>query len=613
MSASFLALEQAAGSGEVLEAVTTLLDELEGRGAFGSGEPAAKLRDRITTIARLRCALWVQRPEVVLADLYAHVLELPELEGVRREWQAVLDVRGPWLRPLRGWQTDVSMLAELRACESLPLERVIGLAFEGEHELVLTLRGSEEGASPERHAWSWLTGRTEPRATDESDPSGYRSDPRFEPGDDAPLYRPSPDAEARPLPWPDMGRADARMSADGRTIFVYGWYEDYDGLLLLVDAQSLAVVHRREFVSPVSQVIERPGTDALLVQTSHGLYIVDADGFRWHRSEESQVLAWSPSGRYVSAADRETVRIIDTQTPPTSKERPMGLPTTFSPDGARLVDGSVLLDGRTGTTLARLGVELGSYLEGGPAWPWWHVGTELVVCIHGATLLWDSRSGEPVPIGGHLCTAHWYSIAYSTSGRHFVWGSGPRVTLGALPSVETLAKIDFGFKVEALALDASAQRVAAYGGGRVEVRERDGSLVGTSELPVARKASSRPLRGHTFSLEEERLSLSIAETTSMSWDREGGRRVEVRPAVGRVWALGTEGLSPIGDEPVPQGSLPSGWEVQPGTFSTFVHDSGARVIVPCRGPWLTNPSQRSIVACPGGVFELRAPPSSGQE
>ncbi|HVI03405.1 MAG TPA: hypothetical protein VM869_32140, partial [Enhygromyxa sp.] len=55
------------------------------------------------------------------------------------------------------------------------------------------------------------------------------------------------------------------------------------------------------------------------------------------------------------------------------------------------------------------------------------------------------------------------------------------------------------------------------------------------------------------------------------------------------------------------GAPPPGWTIESGPVSIFTHTSGARLVVPSDGPWLTSPLDRWILACPGGLFELRAP------
>jgi hypothetical protein len=599
VTTSLFALEQAARAGDVWPAVEVLLDEFESLGVLGMGERIAQLRAQIMQLARSRSSIWAQQPETTTIDFYALTLDLPELDAVRRAWVSMLDTHGPWLRPLRASSRDSSVVSELRTSATVPLADVISLRFESEQQLAFTCHVGEH---QRRIAWSWPSGRLEQLADLEPiSPQGPR-DPRFERGEDAPLYRATPDSDARPLPWEAFGNADAQMSADGRTIFVYGWYEDYDGLLLLVDSSSLQVMRRHEFDRPVSDVIERPGTHDLLVTTYGGLTIVGLDGRSWVRPGATDKRAWSPSGRYVCMIKAGVVQVIDTHADRQSHRTTGGLPLSFSPDGARLVDGTALLDGHTGEMLGLLDVSLGNYLEGGPAWPWWHVGTELIVCIHGGLALWDTRTGERVPPGDRLHASHWHRIAYSRTGRCFARGRGHTVTLGSLPSTESLAEITFDLEIERLAVSADAQLIAAYGAGQFEIRDRNGELIRVGQTHD-RREPQRNLWGDgsfRFSVDERRLILSEPA-------RKAGEGVAPDEVI--VWDIASIPAVQVSDDlESAEHSLPHGWTVESGPVSWFCRaDSPLRtkIVVPSAGPWLANPRHPRILACPGGLFELR--------
>ena len=604
-----MALEDAARRGEALGGVEVLLDELEARGALGQGERITELRGRLLSMVRLRGAIWAEQPETTIVDVYARTLDIPELAGLRREWDAALDARGPWLRPLRPWVEEPSVLAELRAGGSVALDQVLGLRFEGEDLVVLGLRGEAEPG--EFLAWSWARGQVEPRVELEPVTPRYQQDPRFERGEDAPVYRARPGGPARQLPWEDFGHANAKMSADGRTIFVYGWFDDNYGRLELVDERSLEVLRRHDFDRPVAQVVERAGSDDLLVETYGGLFIVNGDGRQWHRPRAGGALAWSPSGRYVCTVDARAARLIDVRanTEFSTLRAAPGLPTSFSPDGTRLVDGPRLLDGRSGALVAHLEVRLGEYLMGGPASPWWHVRSELILNIHSGLQVWDARTGEAMPVGEGLRVSSMNAVAYSASGRELVHGRRRHASVVTLPDCEEVAALEFGMDIEAVALADSGHLVAAFGGARVELRQRDGSLLGVGELPQSPSAERGALRQGRLrlDLEHRQLRIEIPERTVSGWSRDQGSYTQTRPGVSCAWSLDSEGPTLTRIEPAGRAGTED-WTVEDGAVSTFVDAStDKRLAVPCAGPWVVNPGDPRLFACPDGLFELRLP------
>jgi hypothetical protein len=598
MVTSLSALEPAARTGDVLPAIEVLLDELESIAALGSGDRVDRVRAHILRLARVRGSIWAQQPELTLVDFYARTLELPELDGVRRRWIAMLDARGPWLRALRPSSSDASVLAELA------FDQPTGLRFEGEHEVVLA------GDDEELYAWSWTHAQLERRA-DLEPFTPLDQDSRFAHDYDGRLcYRAAPNAEPRPLPWPGFDHAHAKLSADGRTIFVYGWYDAYVGLVQLVDPHTLVIRRTHEFERPVREVCERAGSDELLVATSEDLMIVGPDGPRWTRKCAAQRFAWSPSGRYVCKVERGVARIVDTRADVRPAARGGGLPLGFSPDGARLVDREALLDGRTGARIAKLDLQLGSYLEGGPAFPWSHVGTELIVCMHGGLALWDTRTGERVTPGAAMHVPYWERIAYSRSGRWFAHGrSSSLVTIGSLPSTATIAEFEFeaDFDIERLALSSTAEFVAAYGAGQIEVRDRSGARICMGRTPEPRAPEQHPHPAGSFEFLADDRRLRLHEPAISGWS--SGRGEYARPGMTYVWDLETNPATVLGSD-AGAAPAPAGWTIESGPVSIFTHQSGARIVVPSEGPWLASPLDPRILACPGGLFELREGPRS---
>ncbi len=602
-----LELQKAVREGEVMPAVAAMLDRLEARGALGVGEQIVQLRSRITQVGKLRAAIWKQHPEVVPLDLYARTLDAPELDSIREQWDVELDAAGPWLRPLRAWRSSACVVAEVLASAQLPLDQPAGVRFEGEDAVVLGAHGAKT------MLWMWTRGLVEAGCVVPAPPRDF-ADARLESGKNSPRYRTSSEDEFRDLPWPEFGHPSAQLSDDGQTIYVFGWYGDYDGLLLLVDARSLEIRDRVEFARPVFQVLERPGSDELLVATYGELVILGAGGRRWQRLGSASGVAWSSSGRYVCIVGEHRAEIVDTHTLDDAGNGEAGIPPSFSPDGARLVDGASVFDGRTGKRLARLGLTQSHYLAGGPPSPWWHVGTELIVSIYSVLTgaqVWDARDGSPIATRARVCFTNREAVAFTRSGRRFVAGHGHRVQIGSLPDGETVATVEFSLRAEALALSDSGELVAAYGGGHVEVRSLSGALVGRAALPVSRAAEPWPLGSGSFeiSADIQHLTLAIPEETRHGASRERGSYTEFRPRVACRWALDGDPLTLLDPALAFPTPLPPGWSVVDGALSRFEHVDGARITVPLAGPWVANPVAPTIVACPGGVFELRAHPN----
>jgi hypothetical protein len=367
---------------------------------------------------------------------------------------------------------------------------------------------------------------------------------------------------------------------------------------LVVDPSTLEVTRRHEFRQSVTHVVDRPGSDELLISTYGELAIVTPHGTRWRRAEGSSHVAWSPSGRYVCVVGGgEVVRILDTHARAQPKERAEGLPISFSRDGTRLVDGSALLDGFDGTRVATLDIELGHYLEGGPAMPWYHVGTELIVCIHGGLALWDAKTGARVHAAEPLHAPLWFQIAYARSGRYFALNRRGNVLVAELPTLDTLGNFTLGRGIERMALSSDAELVAAYGEGVLEVRTRTGALVCRAETPTPRASNRHD--GELWFGPDDR-TIHIHEPESSWWSGRDGK--QHRPALIGTWTLEGE-RAPWSDAPDP--SLPPGWRVASGPFSHFHHAGGAEMVVAAQGPWVVNPVHPRLLACPGGLFELR--------
>ena len=286
---------------------------------------------------------------------------------------------------------------------------------------------------------------------------------------------------------------------------------------------------------------------------------------------------WLRALRPIAWDRQPTVRLLDI------------LPA-FSPDGARLVDGPELFDGRTGAHVAAL--QIGGVAM--TAVPWFHIGTELFVYDVIGPRFWHTKTGEPVnarPDSDHHM-AHWHSVAYSRCGKvraHSNLRTTSVVELHELPSMKPLGFVKFSRdERNVIALSADTNLIAVLGEQRVEVRRRDGSLVYLGRTPRAvSKQNGRTSR--LIFLDEHGLALcSITEKDVRVWRFDEGPTPKPMPA-----------------STLPFPTSPPGWSIEAGSITRFVHADGRRVSVACHGPWVVNPIAPNILACPGGMFELR--------
>lgn len=581
---TLLALGLAARTCELEAAVAVLLDEIEALGGLALIDRHAQLRAELARIARVLATCWVERPELAAAEFYARTLDIPELAEVRLRWMAELDAHGPWARALRPIATDPALVAVLRDEQRWWQAQGPMVQFVSDHELELELPRPED--EPRRLSWTWTTAKLEAQP-DRAPMVEPARDPRLEDGDPAPTFRRGWFRRATALDWPEDGRADAKLSRDGRSIFAYGWRDEGGGGLLRVfDAASLKIREAHEFESQVFDVIEGPTPGELLVQTCADIRIFGRAA-PWLLEGSAWRIAWSPSGRYLCTLASGVIEVWDTQESPTRRRPLHRLPLRFADDGARLIDGAELVDARSGAHMATLEPCFGNYLVGGPRERWLYVGSELIAVTHGGLQLWDARTGAVVEPGSANRNLDRALKAYSRSGRVLALAKMSRTTveLVELPSLESLATIEVGLQVFQIAMSADAELIAVASQNELEVWGRDGTLrhhaAITGESNDLREAMGAKLQ---FSLDARQIEYSCARCEAL------------------VWTLDGEQLGPprhVHRQPIP------GWTAESGPVTVFVDDRGRRIALPLDGPWRVNPRNERIIACPGGLFELR--------
>jgi hypothetical protein len=528
---------------------------------------SVEVRAQLRRALEIDRQLWTEHPDSLASCIMARLHGVPELEPTLKAWEAESEARGlPWVRSLRPLPSTDGLLATLHSTARTPLEGLQRVDFESEDVVRLTALRFHPSVQPpeerrrDRLRWSWRTGDAvlapDPEADDDDVEAAY---PRFVSDGWGPcdLVR-EPGGERTPLPCPPEGSASGRASDDGSVLFVYGSQEDgFGGFVYVLDRATLEIVRELLTARPVSGVHESARRDLLLVETY-------GDLVAWRGETAAPLpiagrdLALSPSGRHVATLGDDGLRVWEVDAlhgpPPALRHPPL-----FDPTGDRLLAGSELRDGRTGTFIAKLELDHGGFLAGGPAQPSLHVGSAYVIELRGALSAWDTRTGARRADGPGLFWPQWFSLAHDRAGRRVAALHRARgeVVVHDLPSGDLRATLDFG---------ASAREIAMSADGEV-LGVRDGEA-------------------------------------SWRFKRLDGRDVE--PDEGLAATAGGPALAPA---PAP----PSEWEIEPGTATRFTHrPSGTCIAFPCAGPWSHNPADARLMAAADAHIELRGPEGAAE-
>ncbi len=553
-----------------------------------------------------RARLWTTYPASLASCLLARTLAVAELAALRERWIDELERSGaPWVRPLRPLATDAGLVAELHEDVGLKFGDLSLPRFVDDEVVVLTQRRllpqAETSRCRHRLRFAWARGEAglepDPHA---DEPNPHTIYPRFVSDGWGPTYLlRAADGPRVALPCPEEGSASARFTADGRRIWVYGTHDEYSGgFAYLVDATTLDIIKRVEVHAPVSAVDEDARGETLLISTYRGL-TVWSDG-RLHRlSLSARDACLSPDGRHIATLG-EGLQIWSLADVVRAGGAPeVGFATTFDPSGERLLTGARLYDGRTGAAIAVLAPEIDSYLEGGPAQPWFHLGTRRLINMHGMMQAWDSRSGAPLKADRRLRFPHWFVLAYDRAGERLaaLRTGAQEVALHGLPDGQQLASITLDISGDALAMTPDGSLLAARGGADIELRTVYGKLRRRFVHPVepSRRRPFGDPDSLRFASDGRRLASFCEGDGWRIWPVTGGpaQHLATRQAIDELEGFGLR---------------PPGWHVEAGTRSLFVHRaSGTRIALPAAGPWACNPAQPRNLASDDLHVELRGP------
>lgn len=566
--------------------------------------PDDRLRSRLRQMVTFDRRIWTQYPDSLASCLLARTFGDEAFAGLHAAWTAEVEARGrPWIRPMRGLPFPEALVAELHPASGLSFAGLDVPRFVTEDEVVVVAQRrhpsfqAPEKRRRDRLRWSWAGGG----AVVEPDPQADEQAPEY-PRTELDGWGPaflvrSPGAPRIALPCPEEGSAEAKFTADGARLIVYGTHDEYaGGFVWIVDAATLAVTRKLETDSPVSEVVEGGG-DTFLVATSRSGTVAWIAGRAHMVSIPSHAMCISPSGAHVATlgAGLQIWSLAELVRVGASPPEP-GFPPRFDPSGDRLVWETQLLDARTGRVIAALKPELGRYLEGGPAEPSLHFGTRLLICTHGGLQLWDARTGRRRRMKEPLGFSSRYTLAYDREGgRLAALGEGDRqVAVHELPSGRCIGSVDFELKGSALAMSPDGAAIAMQQGGAVEVRTLAGELVrrcGEAGKKEAKRSWWR--QSPQFSGDGRRIARYLEGDGWQIWDIASGAEERVG-----------EAREPAADFAAPQ---PSDWTLEIGKLTVFTHvPSGTRIGLPVQSGWVCNPADPRFFVCGELHAELRA-------
>ena len=190
---------------------------------------------------------------------------------------------------------------------------------------------------------------------------------------------------------------------------------------------------------------------------------------------------------------------------------------------------------------------------------------------------------------------HWNLLAYDRAALHLaVLRRGhSTVDLHELPNGRLLRTLHFELEGGGVAMSPDASMIAIHHGPALELRDQDGAL----RLRLGTAPADRP---------DDRYG---EETLRFSSD---GLRVARR--VDEQWHIATlatgvdELVATLDDLPDLADPHPPDWTLAVTTCSLFTHTpTGTRIALPLTGPWVFNPADPRIAACPTLHAVLHAP------
>ncbi|WP_143140416.1 WD40 repeat domain-containing protein [Nannocystis exedens] len=495
-------LERAAAEGSLAR----LVADWTARVAAGD-----ELRRVVLAALRLDLALIVREPELLFPCLYNRVYWHASAEaaafygegidvgaplrGWAERWRAARGRRGPWARSLR--PPEFPLLGPLR-------EEYRGALGQGAP--AFSRDGQVVGcAGATASAWERATGRALPSelAAQRLGDGGPELEVRFDSGAWG-WARVRERGREKWLVEVDVdgdSKFDCALRlADGTAVIVAGWCADYDGSIARIDLPGAKVRWRVQLGGQIHALAcDRAGA---LVAASDGAAVHLLDGTSGATLASAPLsahaLGLAADGSTLVTRHEDVLRVWDVAG--LRRGRPVRLRGThdgwidaaFSPDGQRLITGTLLCDGRDGRLVARLDLDGPGCLEGGPPEDGRRLADDRFVEMAPmrGVAIWDARDGRRQRVDAGRRYGHTHEIVLSPDTRWYVHGR----RRGAEPTEMRLCAVDDGsvraelgsIERDCVVFTPDSQRVLVAAGEAVTVwRVPTGTREATLRHPAA--------------------------------------------------------------------------------------------------------------------------------
>lgn len=569
--------------------------------------------------------LWMAYPDALASLVLARSQSLPGTEALQTAWEAELRASGrPWLssrRPLHPPPTE--RLAALPKAWSSYIPLAHRFEFRQNNLIAVeALRLTTDDPHHHRDAcllWRWRTGLialkpfgeqssstgAAPHTSITRDRSGSLA--MLAPGRTRPI----------PIPYPDGGTdLDALPSARQGLVLVYGTESTCDvygldfwdaGFIWIVRASTGEVLQKLQVNEPIQALHESADGSVLLAHTSEGISwwsreTKDSEGsslYAFKRSKRWNLdsVKLSPNGNYLLTRSGKRLEVWGLDISPRSPEN-RAFPATFSPDGSRLISGEELFDGVTGERLASIPFGRATYLENGPAHPWFHFGNSQLVSLWSRLQAWSSTNGKKIECSDFRLLLP-YAVSYNHKGDRLaaVHRGHSEVRVIEIPSAREAARLAFSQpNADDIALSPKGQLVALSSGPNLEVRSLEGQVRLEARHPVPK--------------EHEKPRVTQLGKSSLLFVDEDHLASDFESDGWRLFCISDGRNHRIED---PKLGIHRDWQISTIREATiFEHrPSGTKLALPFTGEWKTNPKKPTILACDQAHIEL-IPPNPNQ-
>jgi len=211
----------------------------------------------------------------------------------------------------------------------------------------------------------------------------------------------------------------------------------------------------------------------------------------------------------------------------------------FSPDGRRVVTGSLLCDAVTGAPIAWLDVKIIERLEGSSPQGCFQVVGDRFVSLDGGVRVWSMDDGARLVDDRRRYYAQCNVVAFEPAGRRYVI-SGPRFgerDAGDDGSGTVVLDLDTGRLLAKLPVEHVSVLAFSADGERIASGAKDGKLRVFSAADGATlceiSGHAREVTGIVFSADGRKLVSAGDDEALTVWDLQSGEKLASRPLDGR--------------------------------------------------------------------------------